>query len=152
MTIQYLQKLRDNNKKDGFTDEGLSLSEIAQLEQLCNNGNPFPQVLKELLFLAGNSCNYLDYSIYDSQQELQSEERLELQELYGITITRPYFFVDLSSVGLPAFIFLDEGDNPPLNHLENHPTQSNFYRRTGGTLQTLINSRIQNYLEGYNPF
>ena len=110
------------------------------------------QVLKELLFLAGNSCNYLDYSIYDSQQELQSEERLELQELYGITITRPYFFVDLSSVGLPAFIFLDEGDNPPLNQLENHPTQSNFYRRTGGTLQTLINSRIQNYLEGYNPF
>lgn len=91
MTIQYLQKLRDNNKMDGFTDEGLSLSEIAQLEQLCNNGNPFPQVLKELLFLAGNSCNYLDYSIYDSQQELQSEERLELQELYGITITRPYF-------------------------------------------------------------
>jgi hypothetical protein len=53
---------------------------------------------------------------------------------------------------LPAFIFLDEGDNPPLNQLENHPTQSNFYRRTGGTLQTLINSRIQNYLEGYNPF
>ena len=52
MTIQYLQKLRDNNKMDGFTDEGLSLSEIAQLEQLCNNGNPFPQVLKELLFLA----------------------------------------------------------------------------------------------------
>lgn len=60
--------------------------------------------------------------------------------------------MDLSSVGLPAFIFLDEGDNPPLNQLENHPTQSNFYRRTGGTLQTLINSRIQNYLEGYNPF
>jgi hypothetical protein len=43
MTIQYLQKLRDNNKMDGFTDEGLSLSEIAQLEQLCNNGNPFPR-------------------------------------------------------------------------------------------------------------
>ena len=50
MTIQYLQKLRDNNKMDGFTDEGLSLSEIAQLEQLCNNGNPFPQVLKNYYF------------------------------------------------------------------------------------------------------
>lgn len=151
MTIQYLQLLKEHNKRN-FTDEGLTLSEITQLEQLYNNGNPFPVILKELLFLAGKFCNYLDYSIYDSQQELQNEERLELQELYGITIPRPYFFVDLSSNGLPAFIFLDEGDNPPLNQLEKYPTQSNYYRRTGGTLQTLIGSRIQNYLDGYNPF
>lgn len=152
MNIEYLQKLKDNNQMDGFTDEGLTLSEITQLEQLYNGGNPFPIVLKELLFLAGKFCNYLDYSIYDSQQELQSEERIELQELHGITITRPYFFVDLSSHGLPAFIFLDEGDNPPLNQIVNHPTQTDFSRRTGGTLQTLINSRIQNYLDGFNPF
>ena len=152
MNINYLQKLQFNNKMDGFTNEGLTLSEISQLEQLYNNGNPFPKVLKELLFLAGNFCNYLDYSVYDSQQEMQDEERAELFDLYGIVVSRPYFFVDLSSHGLPAFIFLDEGDNPPLYQLQSHPTQNNFFRNTGGTLQTLIESRIQNYLEGYNPF
>lgn len=151
MNIEYLQQLRDHNKRK-FTDEGISLSQITQLEQLYNGGNSFPKVLKELLFLAGNYCNYLDYGIYDSQLELQNEERIELADLHGITIPRPFFFVDLASHGLPVFIFLDEGDNPPLNQLENHPTQSKFYRRTGGTLQTLINSRIQNYLQGYNPF
>lgn len=44
MTIQYLQKLRDNNKMDGFTDEGLSLSEIAQLEQLCSRSLTKPTI------------------------------------------------------------------------------------------------------------
>jgi len=151
MVIEYLQLLQKHSTRN-FTDEGLDCEEITRLEHLFNRGNTFPKVLKELLFLAGNYCNYLDYNIYGSQQELQEEERKELFDLYGITIERPYFFVDLSSHGLPAFIFLDECDNPPLNQMVNNPTQTNFYRRTGGTLQTLINTRIRNYLEGFSPF
>lgn len=152
MTIQYLQALRDNKTMDGFADKGLTESQISQLEQLYNNGTPFPKVLKELLFLAGKSCNYLDYSVYNTQQEMQSGERIELQDLHSLVIPRPFFIVDLASYGLPLFIFLDEGDNPQLNQLEDSPTQSNYYRRVGGTLQGLLESRIQNYLEGYDPF
>lgn len=150
MTIQYLKRLKENNKRN-FVDDGMSLSEITQLEQLYNNGNSFPLVLKELLFLAGKFCNYLDYGVYDSQQELQDEERLELLELEGITISRPHFFVDLCATGQPVFMFLDEGDNPELCQIINHPTQANYFRRVG-TLKQIIESRIQNYLNGFNPF
>ncbi|MHA3789145.1 hypothetical protein ACX0HA_13110 [Flavobacterium hauense] len=151
MNIEYLKLLKIHNKIGRFANEGISEAEIAQLEGLYNNGNPFPKVLKELLFLAGNYCNVLDYNIYDSQQELQDDQRNELEE-DGVIISRPYFFVDLSSHGLPGFIFLDEGENPQLNQIINAPSQSNYYRRTGGTLQNLIDSRIKNYLDGFNPF
>lgn len=152
MTIEYLQILQGHNTMDGFIDKGLTETEINHLEQLYNNNTSFPKILKELLFLAGKSCNFLDYSIYDNQQEMQDEERLELQELHDIIITRPFFIIDLASYGLPLFIFLDEGENPLLNQLEDEPSQSKYYRRTGGTLKDLITSRIQNYLQGFNPF
>lgn len=50
MTINYLQILRDNPKLSKNIMRGMTLTEITQLEQAWNNGNPFPKVLKELLF------------------------------------------------------------------------------------------------------
>ena len=152
MTIEYLQKLRDN-PSDGTVIRGIPLTEIAHLEQIFNNGNPFPKVLKEMLFLAGNYCYVLDLGIWDSMQEMQEEERQELLEIDSVTITRPFFFVCLASTGMGVFMFLDEGDNPVLCQILNHPTQANYYRRMDGvTLKYLIDSRIQDVLNGDNPF
>ncbi|MGH1385823.1 hypothetical protein [Kordia sp.] len=152
MIIEYLQTLRDNPQIDGLIDEGIQETEILQLEQLYNSGNPFPKVLKELLYLAGNFCNFLDFSIYDSQQEMQDEERSELTSLYSVTISRPHYFIDLSSHGRPVFMYLDEGDNPPLYQILNNPTQANYTENGKGSLKSLIEARIGLHLEGYNPF
>lgn len=54
MIIEYLKTLRDNPIINGYNIEGISETEIQQLEQLYNNGNTFPKVLRELLYLAGN--------------------------------------------------------------------------------------------------
>ncbi|MFK8008663.1 MAG: hypothetical protein AB8H03_20055 [Saprospiraceae bacterium] len=150
MIIEYLQTLRDTPQRN-FPNEGISETEIAQLEQSYNSGNPFPKVLKELLFLAGNYCNWLDYSVYDNQQELQDEVRAELQDIYSETISRPHFIVDTVPDGTFVFMYLDEGDNPPLYH-SNIITESNSSEVGKGSLKVLIEKRIQLHLEGYNPF
>lgn len=152
MTLQYLQSLKDNNKIGSFADEGLTDSQIIHLEQLYNNGNPFPKVLKELLFLAGNYCNCLDYGAYDTMQEMQTEARSNLQQMRNITISRRHFYVEMLSNDLNLFIFLDEGDNPEINQLADNATPTNFFRRTGLTLRSLIEARIHDYKKGFNPF
>ena len=56
MNIEILTNLRDypkqypNDVDDQYEIIGLSITEIEQLEQTWNNGNPFPKALRELLF------------------------------------------------------------------------------------------------------
>ncbi len=54
MEIEYLKTLRDNPVDFGvtmnYTNRGIPITEIEQLEQTWNNGNPFPKALRELLF------------------------------------------------------------------------------------------------------
>ncbi|SHH44693.1 hypothetical protein SAMN05444148_2036 [Winogradskyella jejuensis] len=135
-----------------MTDEGISEKEIMQLEEFFNKGNEFPQVLRELLFLSGKFCNFLDYGIYDSQMEMQIEERKELLTLRGFSISRPHYFVCLASQGLPLFLYLDEGNNPDLYQISNHLTKESHSRNLGDSLKTLINHRIEKCKSGYNPF
>lgn len=75
MEIKYLTYLRDNPviKAPYYerTNESIPLSEIAQLENLYNEGRSFPQVLKELLFLAGGGTCVLDRGRNKTQQEMQ---------------------------------------------------------------------------------
>ena len=153
MEITYLQALKETPHVD-FPNDGIPETEIARLEYLYNNGNPFPKVLKELLFLAGNHCEWLDFSIYDSQQELQDEIREELLSVYGLTIARPHFIVDTIPDGTFVFMYLDEGDNPPLYH-SNYITRTNTAAEPEGgkgSLKSLIERRIQLHAEGFNPF
>ena len=72
MTIDYLQKLRDI-PSDGTTNRGISLLEITHLEQVFNNGNLFPKVLKEFLYLAGDYCYVMDTGSWDSIEEMNIE-------------------------------------------------------------------------------
>ena len=153
MTIEYLQKLRDTAQVV-FSNEGISELEIEQLEQLYNSGNLFPQVLKEMLFLAGKYCEWLDFSFYDSQQELQDNIRAELLTIFRVTVSRPFFVIETIPDGTFIFMYLNEGDNPPLYH-SNYLTQDNFaaeQEKGKGSLKFLIEKRIELYLEGFNPF
>ncbi|KPH12976.1 hypothetical protein [Chryseobacterium sp. ERMR1:04] len=152
MEIKYLDILIKYPEHDKWKNKGISEDEILLLEYIYNKENPFPKVLKELLTLAGNFCYALDYSVYDSQIEMQQGEHEELLNIHNFIIPRPVFFVCLISHGLPLFLFLDEGHNPPLNQIINNPTLESYYRRTGGTLQGLIESRIQDNLRGYSMF
>ncbi|MBB6369409.1 hypothetical protein [Chryseobacterium shigense] len=152
MDIQYLNILLKYPEIDGDTNKGMPESDIILLEQTYNKGNSFPKVLKELLFLAGNYCYALDYGIYDSQNEMQREERLELLDVYNLLISRSLFFICLASHGLPVFMFLDEGDNPPLNQLANNPVPEKYFNSVNGTLPMLIEGRIRNHIKGFNMF
>lgn len=84
---------------------------------------------------------------------MQEEERQELLNIDGVVMPRPFFFLCLASTGMPVFMFLDEGDNPDLCQIEHYPTQSNYYSRMEGVaLKDLIESRVQDVLNGDNPF
>lgn len=154
MEIQYLKKLKDYPSMYERTCEPISLEEIAQLEQLYNNGNPFPKVLKEYLYLAGNFCTVIDSGISDTQQEFQEYMRellLENDKVY----TRPFYALETYSNDWFIFIYLDEGDNPNLYlayFMDEAAEPEEPLRKMSHTLPSLINNRIQRYKEGGNPF
>lgn len=154
MEINYLKNLRDNPSRDGFTCEPISFEEIIQLEQLYNNGNPFPKVLKEYLYLAGNGCTMMDMGISETQQEFQEWMR-ELLLDEGKIYTRPFYALETYSNDWFIFIYLDEGDNPNLYlayFMDEAAGLSEPYKKMTHTLPSLINNRIQRYKEGGNPF
>ncbi|MEZ0006353.1 hypothetical protein ABH942_001723 [Flavobacterium sp. 28YEA47A] len=116
MEIEYLTDLQDFAfiEYDGAikTNEPISIEEILELEKQFNDGKMFPKALRELLFLAGNSCKLLDYSIFNSQQELQ-ESIIEDLKNDGLEMKRPYYTLEVYDGGSPFyFVYLDEGDNP----------------------------------------
>ena len=151
MNIEILKMLEENPTLDGFTMEGISEAEIAQLEQLYNDGNPFPKVLKEMLFLAGDFCPVLEFCGYNSQQEMQDDVRAEFAE-DGFVIDGPHYFVDLRVLDEPFFIFLDEGDDPALHQILYDDDNNEYVGEENGTLTVIIEIGIEKYLEGRNPF
>ncbi len=154
MEIEILTKLRDNPfLDDEFENQGISEEEIAHLEQLYNNGNPFPKVLKEFLFLGGVYNPVLDIGIWDTQEEMQNEIRLDLEEVYGLIIPRPFYVVDVcAGLSLALYIYLDEDDDALLYQLNNKLTQDNYESYLGYTLSSLINSKINSLLDGESAF
>ncbi|GGE71372.1 hypothetical protein EV200_1175 [Pedobacter psychrotolerans] len=161
MEIQYLGYLRDNPDaypneiEDKLTIEPISLQEIASLEQLCNNGNPFPKALKELLFLAGASCYVLDYGVFDTQKELQEYVK-EKMVLRNRTISRPFYAIDIYDTEQFFFIYLDEGDNPKVYEAIYEGGGLDFpdwiHPLNPKSISELINQRIDRQKEGRNPF
>lgn len=156
MEIKYLAYLRDNPKISRFSNdliyEPISLQEIAQLEQLYNNGNPFPKALKELLFLAGKYCLVLDYGLRDTQQGRQEWVRKMIAN-EGRSISRPFFAIDLyNAADQMLFIYLDEGDNPIVrNALYGEPLDE-WLEPTVVTIPQLVTYRIDMVKKGENPF
>lgn len=158
MEIQYLTKLKDNpyenpsDLKNSLIIEGISLNEIQQLEQLYNNGNQFPKILKELLFLAGNYCYVCDYGINENQQELQEWVREDMIE-NGRTISRPFYAFDVYGGSQFLFIYLDEGDNPEIYEAHPYSDNNDWIRHLNNlTIKSLVDSCIERVKRGENPF
>lgn len=159
MNIEILTYLRDNptleiNKSGSFsTILGISETEITQLEQLYNNGNIFPKALRELLFLAGNSCYVLETGWYDTQEEIQTAAREWLVK-YNKNISRPFFVIDIYGAGYQfLYVYLDEGDNPFV-YQAYLPTRSDIvpFKSFNKTLSDFIKVHIDMVKQGYNPF
>ncbi|MFW0716799.1 hypothetical protein [Pedobacter sp. N23S346] len=156
MEIKYLTYLMDNPIIKGpfyeRTNESIQLSEIAQLENLYNEGKSFPQVLKELLFLAGGGTCVLDRGRNKTQQEMQEHVRSCLVR-YNKSIDRPFYAIDVYNPGdQMLFIYLDEGDNPIVyNAVYDEPIEE-WLPPTNLTIPQIINGRIDNVKKGWNPF
>ncbi|WP_299767422.1 SMI1/KNR4 family protein [uncultured Dokdonia sp.] len=113
MEIEYLKLLEKTpkNKPDGFTNKGVSISEIENLEKKYNKGNRFPKSYREFLFLAGKFCWFfhnggeLDELIDYFQRDL----------LYSkIEMNRPIVIYDTNSSDSYYFMYLDEGVEDPI--------------------------------------
>lgn len=164
MEIEYLKKLRDYpaaypNDTD-YKDEisGISEVEITQLKQLYNNGNPFPKALKELLFLAGESCYVLAY-LNNSQQAMRNYVRNQLQKRF-LEIARPFFAIDVyNSSDQCLIVYLDEGEDPIVYSVfyDFQDYDPNDYPEVQfitplKKLSAYINSGIEDVKNGFNPF
>ena len=53
MELKYMRELTSIKSYVDFPPEGLTISEITQLETTYNNGNHFPLALREYLYVAG---------------------------------------------------------------------------------------------------
>lgn len=159
MQIEILTKLRDYpvDPKRGslFTNEGISETEIAQLEQTWNNGNPFPKALKEFLFLAGKYC-YLCEILMDSQEEFQQfvRQRMLNNDEIGFVFSRPFYVIDTtpgyggSNFG---FVYLDENEEDPWMHAndgEPCTTEVECDRPLNYTLKEMLHGSIDRLLSG----
>lgn len=148
MDIEYLTQLKNNPIKfsnyteNRFENRGISETEIAQLEQSYNSSNPFPKVLKELLFLAGDFCYLFD--IGDSQQDLQDWFR-DLMTEYNKTISRPFYVIDTNQGDDFRIIYLDEGDNPPIYYTSPDVSGEEWIKKNtfNDTIQSLVEYLIK---------
>ena len=158
MTIKYLQQLKDNpvaypnDTEFKFEIKGISEPEIQQLELVWNNNRPFPKVLKELLFLAGNFCYVCDYGPNDSQQEVQEWVREHMEDNNRI-LNRPFYAFDVYGGDTFLFIYLDEGDNPNVYQAKPYSDDDNWIRPLKSqTIQSIINTGINRVKMGQNPY
>src|SRR5690606_25298312 len=165
MLIEYLNMLQNNpsleiNRSGQYsTISGISEAEIQQLEQQYNNGTPFPKALRELLFLAGNSCYVLEYGYKETnniQQELQ-EEALESIILYNRTFNRPFYVIEsYDGAEIITLAFLDEGDNPMVYTVYlpelKYDNATAWCTSIGKNLKDFINTRIDKVKQGFTPF
>ncbi|MGZ3757012.1 MAG: hypothetical protein ACXVAY_19060 [Mucilaginibacter sp.] len=163
MEIVYQIELNNNpsikNPQTGYIKAlvPLSIEEIANLENSYNNGNQFPDSLRELLYLAGNYCYVLDYGLFDKQEQLQDGARNWLTK-YGrtLSIVRPFFVIDVYNANEQfLFIYLDEGVNDPMineAYLEPINDGSPWLRSINKKLSEYINIGIAELKSGLNPF
>ncbi|MBL7835968.1 MAG: hypothetical protein JNM67_00485 [Bacteroidetes bacterium] len=153
MEIKILKQLELFNSLGGFVHKGVSMERILALEQTYNNGNPFPRALRELLYLAGDYCRYLDKAGADTAEELQEEARAKLT-FAGMTINRPFYCIDtMGDYAAARFVILytdTTNDNPMLctvNYADNTITENEKSSISG-----LINARIDDVKNGRGPF
>lgn len=156
MIIEYLKELENlnsQNLQNIFPNEPLPVDEILQLEKLYNNGKPFPKVLRELLYLAGNRCSVM--SLTRKGPFLYQLAVREAIANSDHTLSRPFFAFDQFDIDLFSVVFLDEGTEDPEIvdfNLNEEESSYEYIMRSGVTLSNLIEGRIVDVKKGYNYY
>ncbi|WP_336958622.1 hypothetical protein [Chryseobacterium contaminans] len=154
MEINYLKLFQQNPRSDlndlsTVPNTGMNNQQIQQLEQLWNNGNQFPTVVKEFLSIGG-IYNWIFEG--GDQKQLRSLINRYCQEI-NYSITRPFMALTKSFSDPQFFIvFLDENQIDPkvyeLNLYTNDELSQYGVSRLeaiGGTLSQAINEAVYNY-------
>lgn len=143
----------------GFTDSlrPLTIAQIEQLEHEYNEGKPFPQSLRELLYLAGGYCYVLDYGLNDTQQELQEDTRSYMAESYNANITSPFYVIDVyNALDQFLFVYLDKDNEAPFVYEAYMPDygrkDKDWLRKFDSNLSQYTDKCMERLLHGYNPF
>jgi hypothetical protein len=146
MTIKFLNGVNTLP----IQSEPIALEEITSLELKFNGGIPFPESLRELLYLAGGFCQPLEYGLADSQQELQDEVRNWLVEAEE-TINRPFYVIETYNTDGFVLVYLDEEKSDPTVFsimLGNHTGFVVQGRSLGKTLSEYINLKVDRTKRG----
>ncbi len=121
MEIQYLQNLENSPVKGDAVipkDRGVSEIEIIAFEQKV--GLPLPKALKEFLFLSGEYCLSIEANATNQgldEYEFRNEQFQENLDDAKIAISRPYYILTERSGEYFHFIYLDDGENPPVYNI-----------------------------------
>jgi hypothetical protein len=115
MEITYLTQLNNcptvkfNGSDYVESLQATPIDEIISLENLYNNGRPFPKALRELLYIAGEDCYVFDYGLTNTQTELQEVARRTLTWAErNLSIPRPFYVIDIYNAG-DMFLFVLPG-------------------------------------------
>ncbi|MDR6761149.1 hypothetical protein J2Y38_001347 [Flavobacterium sp. 2755] len=68
------------------------------------------------------------------------------------SINRPFFAFDVYGGDTFLFIYLDEGDNPPVFQAQPYSDYDNWIRPLNQTIQSIINIGIDRVKIGQNPY
>ena len=117
MEIIYLNNLINPSLEQIRNSRGISESEILLFEQ---KTGVLPVALKEFLYLAGEfsisiSANALNQGLED--YEFRHEQFQEALDDAKISISRPYYALSEVNGDQFDFIYLDEGENPPVYNI-----------------------------------
>lgn len=169
MHIKYLKLLRDNpadhlqSSEYYFPNDPMTINEIEYLEQKYNNGDKFPQALRELLFLSGKG-SYVNDILYagnlnetpNPQEKMNDRLRAILTDVNNGTlpITRPFYIIDGGAgSGTFLFVYLDEGDDPNVyNSVIDYTEQTLDWEDIGHTnlydsISEMVELRVVAYLK-----
>ncbi|WP_460220380.1 SMI1/KNR4 family protein [Psychroserpens sp. MEBiC05023] len=119
MIIEYLKSMKNNPKPNKGLSEmrGLTLERIIELELELNQGNPFPKVYREYLYLGGefNALGLQTLADGDNGGDILISHNYVnsfLAKNRINTLERPYVVLHLYDDNGFIFCYTDEGDNP----------------------------------------
>lgn len=172
MHIKYLKLLRDNpadklpSSEYYFPNVPMTIKEIEYLEQKYNNGDKFPQALRELLFLSGKR-SYVNDILYagdieetpNPQEEMIDKYREDLLDFNSgiMPITRPFYIIDSGAgSGTFLFVYLDEGEDPSVyTSVTDYSEQTRDWEGIGNkkwydSVSEMVKLRVVAYLKRNN--
>ncbi len=136
--------------------EGMSMTEIQDLETALNHGNPFPKAFREYLYIGGkyNALGFNtglgDFKGMDTYYKKKVKAR-------GLKIDRPYLIIDSFEGYIFMFIYLDEGDNPTVWFCsidEDYDSEDgkSIWKLPDPNFSALVDDLVNKALKGLTPW